>query len=166
MIVSKITKGFLIGLCTLLLAGCGTEHNVDTNKQGSKPNTPTGENSKRSEDLGTNDANVLLDSAAMQGSVTDFTNSGCTVSQVISADGGQSAKIAAPGSENADTTVTVQYQENCIFQLAFINSTTGKAELRNAAISDIKKQTNLIIYGDFENTHTITAAKVIIARYE
>ena len=47
-----------------------------------------------------------------------------------------------------------------------INITTGKATISDASVSDIKKQTSLLIYGDFEDTHNLTATKIVIVRYE
>jgi len=68
--------------------------------------------------------------------------------------------------KNDETNVTISYKADCIFQKASINTTTGKASISDASVSDIKKQTSLLIYGDFEDTHRLTAEKVIIVYYE
>ena len=44
--------------------------------------------------------------------------------------------------------------------------TTGKAAVSEAAISDIKKKTSLVLYGNFDDTENFTASKVVIAQYE
>lgn len=163
---SKITRGILICLCALTLTGCSAKNTRDRSSQGDTPDTPAAQSSTVSDDTESTDANELIDSAAMQGSVIDFSSNGCSVSQVTSEDGGKSSKISAPGSENADTTVNIKYQTNCTFQRAVINRTTENAAISAASVSDIKKQTSLIIYGDFEDTHNLTAAKVIVVRYE
>lgn len=165
----KIAREILLGLCVLALTGCGAGNIVDkstTENTNSSESPVITENNEQSGDTASNDANNLIDSSTMQGSVISFSDIGCSVSQAISEDDGQSAKVAAPGSENADTTVNIQYQTNCVFQTAIINRTTEIATISDASISDIKKQTSLIIYGDFEGTHDLTATKVIIARYE
>ena len=57
-------------------------------------------------------------------------------------------------------------EPDCIFQTAVMDLTTGTANISKAAVSDIKKQTSLLIYGSSEDTHNFSASKVIIVRYE
>lgn len=163
----NLMKSLLIGLCIFTLAGCQTNGNLNHDNPNNS-NTPVTENQGNSSGKNTerDEADGLIDSAALMGSVIDFSDNGCSVSQVTSDDGGKSAKVAAPGSENADTTVHIKYESDCIFQLATISIATGKAMITNASIDDIKKQTSLIIYGDFSDTHNISATKVLIARYQ
>lgn len=164
---TNLIKGLLIGLCVFTLVGCKTNGSSD-NDNLKNSNTPVTENQSNSsgKNNGGTEADDLIDSATLMGSVIDFSDKGCSVSQVTSEDGGKSAKVAAPGSENADTTVHIKYESDCIFQIATISITTGKATITNASILDIKKQTSLIIYGDFDNTHNLSATKVLLARYQ
>ncbi len=108
------------------------------------------------------DADSLYASAAMTGSVVDFSDDSCTVSAAVTEDDGKTGVIAAPGYENEDTNVVVTYQEGCVVQIATIYTSTGIAELEQASVSDIKKQASVIIYGSFEDTHHVTATKIII----
>ncbi len=108
------------------------------------------------------DADSLYASAAMTGSVVDFSDGGCTVSAAITEDDGKTGVVAAPGYESEDTNVVVTYQEGCVVQIATIYTSTGIAELEQASVADIKKQASVIIYGSFEDTHHVTATKVII----
>lgn len=107
----------------------------------------------------------LIRSSDLQGSVTEFSDSGCIVSPVTK-EGENTAVVASPGNESEETNVNISYKSGCIFQIAIIDLTTGKAEICEASVSDIKKQTSLLIYGDFEDPHNLAAAKIIIVRYE
>lgn len=108
------------------------------------------------------DADSLYESANLTGSVVDFLNSSCTVSPSVTEDDGKTGVIAAPGYENEDMNVTVTYEEECLVQIATIHTSTGVAELKQASVSDIKKQASIIIYGSFEDTHHISATRIII----
>ena len=108
------------------------------------------------------DAESLYASATMRGSVVDFSDESCTVSAAVTEDDGKTGVIAAPGYESEDTNVVVTYQEGCVVQIATIYTSTGTAELEQASVADIKKQSSVIIYGSFEDTHHVTATKVII----
>ena len=108
------------------------------------------------------DADSLYASAVITGSVVDFSDGGCTVSAAVTEDDGKTGVVAAPGYESEDTNVVVTYQEGCVVQIATIYTSTGTAELEQASVADIKKQSSVIIYGSFEDTHHVTATKVII----
>lgn len=108
------------------------------------------------------DAESLYAAAVITGSVVEFTDDSCTISPVVKEDGGNTGVIAAPGHESEDTNVVVTYEEGCVVQIATIYTSTGEAELEQANISDIKKQASVIIYGSFEDTHHISANKIII----
>ena len=43
---------------------------------------------------------------------------------------------------------------------------TGKATVNEAAKTDIKKKTSLLLYGNFDDTENFTATKVMIVQYE
>ena len=108
------------------------------------------------------DADSLYSSAAITGSVVEFSDGSCTVSAATTEDDGKTGVVAAPGYESEDTNVVVTYQEGCVVQIATIYTSTGTAELEQASVADIKKQSSVIIYGSFEDTHHVTATKVII----
>lgn len=108
------------------------------------------------------DADNLYSSAAMAGSVVEFSDGSCTVSPAVTEDDGKTGVVAAPGYESEDTNVVVTYQEDCVVQIATIYTSTGIAELEQASVADIKKQSSVIIYGSFEDTQHVTATKIII----
>lgn len=146
--LTKFVRGILMGICVLALSGCSVSQNGNVKN--------TGNNT---------DGDELIRSSALQGSVAAFSDSGCTVSPVTN-EGENTAVVAAPGNENDETNVTISYKTDCIFQKANINITTGKANISDASVLDIKKQTSLLIYGDFEDTHHLAATKIIIVHYE
>ena len=171
----KFMRGILIGMCVPALYGCGvsegggsqnTDYNAanDNTVNDSKENdTPNAADHAGTSD--NTDGENLIRSSALQGSVVEFSDSGCIVAPVTNEDE-NTAAVAAPGNENEETNVNISYKTDCIFQKADINITTGKAGINDASISDIKKQTSLLIYGDFEDTHHLTAEKIVIVRYE
>lgn len=175
---TKLMKGILTGICVVIMAGCGVSENRNTDSHAANVSEPRNSDnsldaSKDHDDpqaddgAGTSDhtdGNSLISSSTLQGSVIDFSDSGCTVSPVTSDE--NTAVVAAPGNESEETNVSISYKTDCIFQTATINITTGKASISDASVSDIKKQTSLLIYGDLEDTHNLTATKIIIVRYE
>ena len=171
----KFMRGILIGMCVLALSGCGvlkggSSENTDNNATNDNTVNDSKDNdtSNVADNVGTSDntdGESLIRSSALQGSVVEFFDSGCTVTPVTNEDE-NTAVVAASGNENDETNVNISYKTDCIFQKANINITTGKASISDASISDIKKQTSLLIYGDFEDTHNLTATKIIIVRYE
>lgn len=161
---SNMLKGVLVFLCTLALTGCGAGNGDTTGgTQGSPVNasTETGNGAQTGESKG--NAEELLNACSLIGSVIEFTDSGCTINPTI--DDGQTAKSAAAGHEDIADQVNVQYQEDCVFQTAVVDVASGNAELGAASLSDIKKSTKLVIYGDFTDFHNLMADRVIIWRY-
>ncbi len=162
---SNMLKGVLVFLCTLALTGCGAGNGGNTadKAQGNPVNASAEKgNSSEAGNQGGN-ANELLNACSLNGSVIDFADSGCTITP--KEDKGETAKIAAAGHEDVGDTVNVQYQEDCVFQTAVVDVASGNAELGGASRSDIKKSTTLVIYGDFTDSHNLTADRVIIWRY-
>ena len=136
---------------------------LDERETNSVDNSTENQNNATVGDTGDKvDADSLYGSAAITGSVVDFSDSSCTVSPAVTEDDGKTGVIAAPGYESEDTNVTVTYDEDCVVQIATIHTSTGVAELKQSSVSDIKKQSSVIIYGNFEDTYHISATKIII----
>ena len=189
----KMWRGFVIGLCLSVLAGCGTGANektgdedmhaaeyqsgiwddegthADENSLPDGNKTDKADASQETQDPtaadGKVDAGSLYASAAMKGSVVDFSDNSCTVSAAVSEDDGKTGVIAAPGCESEETNVVITYQEDCVVQIATIDTSTGMAELEQASVSDIKKQASVLIYGSFEDAHHVSATKIIIYHF-
>ena len=143
----------------------------DTSNGNNSKDTPDGDNPKNTPDgndsnaVGSMDGDELITASDLQGSVTEFSDNGCTINSVTSDNDGE-AVIAADGYEDEGAKVTIKYGDNCIFQRAVMSIATGKATVSEAAKADIKKKTSLLLYGNFDDTENFTAAKVVIVQYE
>ncbi len=143
----------------------------NTPDENNPKNTPDENNSKNTSDgnnsnaVGSMDADEMIAASDLQGSVTEFSDNGCTINPVTSDNNGE-AVIAADGYEDEGAKVTIKYVDNCIFQRAVMSIATGKATVSEAAKAEIKKKTSLLLYGNFDDTKNFTATKVIITQYE
>lgn len=155
----------MIFICTLWLIGCGSKESQDkgTNNADEQQTTNNAFDLPVADD---SDANYMFDASDIMGSVTEFYKDGCVITPTISEEGGQSARISSSEDGDPDTNVTIQYQDNCIFQIIKVNRTNGKATYFDATLSDIKKQTKIVAYGDFQGAHKLIATKVLITQYE
>lgn len=190
----KIMRMLIVGASIFALVGCGTSNDTGTNRErktkdtyienditnpgrkdasdendskdtsnGNNPkNTPDGNDSNA---VGSMDGDELITASDLQGSVTEFSDNGCTINPATSDNNGE-AVIAADGYEDEGAKVTIKYGDNCIFQRAVMSIATGKATVSEAAKADIKKKTSLLLYGNFDDTENFTAAKVMIVQYE
>lgn len=163
----KVTTMTLTFICALLLAGCGSSgsgqaaHN-EPSSYSQNENQSDGENANASDDTSTN-LDTLLETASLRGSVADFQDGSFQV--VPDQDDGQMIIAAADGMESGMESTTVSYGEDCTFQIANIDSSTGAVELEAATASDVKKSTTVYVYGETQDDGVIHAAKVLITRY-
>lgn len=168
---TKIAVATLALICTLSLAACGNTHTGQMNGK-EPPSYGQSENQVGKENPGTSDRNNqdstnlndLLETSLLKGGVADFQNGSFQV--VPDQDDGQTAIAAAPGMESNVESTTVSYGEDCIFQIAHIDSSTGRVELEEASASNIKKSTSVYVYGETQDNREIHATKVLIARFE
>ncbi len=128
-------------------------------------NTPDGNDSNA---VGSMDGDELIIASDLQGSVTEFSDNGCTITPTTSSNDGKAkiAEEAADGFEDEAEKINIKYGDNCIFQRAVMSIATGKATVSEAAKAEIKKKTSLLLYGNFDDTKNFTATKVIITQYE
>lgn len=179
----RLLLAMTVMLCVSALAGCSKGSKEDG---GSKENGNTGykkipitedaDNNNGTKDADSNngsipdssDADSLISHSEIQGHVLEFSDTGCVISpqKTEEVDGGEVAREAAFGYENEKDNVHVHYSADCQFQFAKISISTGKIALSDADISNIKKQTGLIIYGEQSDDHNIEATKVFLVRYE
>ena len=158
----KIMRMLIVGASIFALAGCGTSNDTGTNREKETPNayienditnpdqkdasdkndsnnTPDGNDSNA---VGSMDGDELITASDLQGSVTEFSDNGCTINPATSDNNGE-AVIAADGYEDEGAKVTIKYGDNCIFQRAVMSIGTGNATVSEAAKADIKKKTSL-----------------------
>ena len=169
----KFTKAILILTCAASLAGCGsarTDAGADASSYSQNPDGDQSADTADASDVSdiSNDAQELLDSAVLIGSVTDFQVGSFQVMADRTKDNGQTAVSAAPSmeSESSMESTTVSYGEDCTFQIADIDSSTGTVDLEDAASSDVKKSTSVAVYGETQENGEIHAEKVLITRFQ
>ena len=160
----KFTKAILILACAASLAGCGNfrkETGADAPSYSQNPDDGQSTNTST-------EAQTLLDSAVLVGSVTDFQEGSFQAMANQTKDNGQTAVNAAPGmeSESGMESTTVSYGEDCVFQIANIDTSTQAVDLEDAASSDVKKSTEVAVYGETQENGEIHATKVLITRYQ
>ncbi len=160
----KFTKAILILVCTASLAGCGNiQKDTGTDAPSYSQNPEGGQSTNTS-----TEAQSLLDSAVLIGSVTDFQEGSFQVMADRTEDNGQTAVGVAPGmeSESGMESTTVSYGEDCVFQIANIDINTQAVNLKDASSSDVKKSTSVAVYGETQENGEIHAAKVLITRFQ
>lgn len=168
-------KNFLLLVTMVLLllftcVGCGQQaqkDNSSTVPPMQAENTDEQEKDDESAGIGTNenpsDGDKLFEISNLNGTVTEFSDDGCKISPTIE-NGDNEAYQAAPGFE--DTIVSVSYNSDCIFQIAHIDFKTAAATYESATVEDVKKQTSLIICGEYDENDVLHASRVFIHKIE
>lgn len=181
----KLMRMLIVGVNIFALAGCGTSNETgtkeeretkdtyienditnpdkkDASDENDSKDTSDGNNSNA---VGSMDADKMIAASDLQGSVTGFSDNGCTITPATSSNDGE-AVIAADGYEDEAEKINIKYGDNCIFQRAVMSIATGKTTVSEAAKADIKKKTSLLLYGNFDDTKNFTATKAVIVQYE
>lgn len=163
----KFTKAILILACAASLGGCGNIRKETGADAPSYSQNPDGDQSADTSNA-SNDAQELLDSAVLVDSVAEFQEGSFQVMANQTKDNGQTAVGAAPGmeSESGMESTTVSYEEDCVFQIANIDTSTQAVNLENASSSDVKKSTEVAVYGEKQENGEIHATKVLITRFQ
>ncbi len=159
---TNISKFVAVGLCICTLTGCG----ASPNEKPDTPNPIVNSNTNEENANGSNKGNDILESADLIGSVLEFRDNGCSVSQAKDIEGGAGVKMEAAGLENKDNAVSVTYNPNCEFVIATVSAQSGVRNVIKGSISDVKKQSNVYLYGEFADANHFKATKVVIARWE
>lgn len=142
----------------------GMNGNTDGNTNGyTKGDTDGNTNGNTNGDT---DGNALVDAALLKGDVTAFQDGSFQVTPVQEKDGGQTGVIAAPGMEEEGESRQVSYGKDCAFWIAKISLETGKASLETASASDVKKNTEVAVYGETGDNGEVHASKILILRYQ
>lgn len=116
--------------------------------------------SEETEKVNPANGDELFESSNLNGAVVEITNNGCKITPTYTQD--DVAYEAAPGYENQEELITVAYDEDCTFQAAYINLQTNAVTYDAAAISDVKEQTSLVIYGEYDSDSILHASVVFI----
>ena len=113
---------------------------------------------------------IFYDGANLKGRVVDFSDTGCTITpdtMIINEDGSMEGGIAAPGYESEETNIYITYAEDVVFQVIYF-SMGAQAEIsrEDADKSNIKKETDVNIFGTCQDEKHWTADKVVITRWK
>lgn len=164
-------KIFLILITLFLLmscVGCGTQTQQEDmpTESSAQANSELPDEDRPSDAPNANPQNgdELFEICNLNGTVTEFFDNGCKVIPIINE--GNVAYQAAPGYEDQQEQITVSYVEGCTFQIAYANLQTGKITCDDANMDDIKKQTELVICGEYDSDNTLLANRVFIYRVE
>ena len=147
---TNISKFVAVGLCICALTGCGAS--PDEKPDTSNPIVNSNTNEENANGSSENKGNDILDSANLIGSVLEFTDNGCLVNQAKDIEGGAGIKIEAPGMEKKENAVSVTYNPDCEFVIATVNAQSGVRNVTTGSISDVKKQSEVYLYGEFSDT--------------
>lgn len=160
-------------LAAMLLAatcvGCGNQpHNDDIllDHQEQDTNLPsvkvpeTNPSVENVENPATGDG--LFEISKANGTVVEFSDTGCKITPTHY--DGNVAYEAAPGYEDQDESISVLYSQDCVFQIAYVNIQTGEVTYENATLGDVKKQTRIVICGEYDDSNVIHATHVFVYR--
>lgn len=163
----------ILFLAAMLLAatcvGCGNQpHNDDIllDHQEQDTNLPsvkvpeTNPSVKNVENPATGDG--LFEISKANGTVVEFSDTGCKITPTHY--DGNVAYEAAPGYEDQDESISVLYSQDCVFQIAYVNIQTGEVTYENATLGDVKKQTRIVICGEYDDSNVIHATHVFVYR--
>ena len=109
------------------------------------------------------DSAQLYAAAALHGGVVAITDTGCTITPTTLTED-TAVQKSNPAADDPDN-VTVIYQETCTYHLAIIDIETGAVELQAVEKEEIKKGTQLILSGEFDEAGVLFADAVYLSRY-
>lgn len=111
----------------------------------------------------------FYDGADLEGSVVKFTDNSCFISpsKVEKVGEGETLETAAPGSEDLSQLVEITYGENCQFQIITLDmAKQTEASREDTAKEEIKKGTEILVFGSSQDANHWTAEKVAIMRWQ
>lgn len=109
------------------------------------------------------DDSEVLANADLRGAVLEFSDTGCNISIGTQTDDAE--MIPAPGAVVEEMNqVKIVYGENTYFQIS--HSTMTGITLEDCRKEEVKKQSMLYLYGDYQEDGTFLAKRVIIDRFE
>ncbi|WP_058303843.1 hypothetical protein [Gorillibacterium timonense] len=137
--------------------------NEETNGNGQNVgSTLNKNNSGNKTDREPENGDELLANSTRIGTVIEFSDHGSTIAPTVYE--GDIAYEAAPGYEDKQNQVTVAYDEDCTFLIAYVNVQTKAVTYDAASESDIKKQTHLVIRGEYDSNKVLHASDIFIYR--
>ena len=161
-------KKICIVLClgcigTVSVVGCSNK-NFDSKVTGDNQTTNENESSSNADDKENSaDDSEVLANADLRGAVLEFSDTGCNISIGTQTDDAE--MVPAPGAVVEEMNqVKIVYGENTYFQIS--HSTMTGITLEDCRKEEVKKQSMLYLYGDYQEDGTFLAKRVIIDRFE
>lgn len=128
-----------------------------------KPGTvPTAPPTQATQPGNPSSGDELFTISKLNGTVSDFTETGCTVAPTH--EEGNVAAMPAPGYEDNWEQVSVVYDSGCTFQYAYSNPQIGEVRYEAATTGDVKKQTTVIVCGEYDSDNVLHANRVFLYR--
>lgn len=127
---------------------------------------PENQKSNTNKEQGAEEFDVQAD---LEGSVYEFTKAGFSLSPAESYEDGEGLVMeqAAPGAEDTSNLVTITYADSCTFQIVVMDAASLKQVSREDTTSEsIKKQTQVRVYGNCQDTTHWTADRIVIVRWQ
>lgn len=151
----KLMVLLLTGICAVsMLSGCSSNQGKD--------NPPT----TLQQQSGAEMNEAVYEGSVLSGTVTDYAEGGFSVLAIqeeTADDGGAIAIMPAPGSGKDDNAAKVVYDKDCEFQIVKIDGSQKKApEYQEASAGDVKKLTEVIVFGEKLLSGEVQADKVLI----
>ena len=192
---TKFATGMAVLLCVISLAGCGGDTGAQSpsdtapeqtappsapaetgqdipdtaDPETDVPNTTTPEQESSADGSAatdaTEDADALLESADLSGNVVTVSDGGFVLSPQTESEDGTVTMAVADAAETDSSNVSVVYQENCRFQTARIDTSTGTASCTDASAGDLKSQSSVIVFGEYQESGEFLAERVVVTVY-
>lgn len=113
---------------------------------------------------------MFYDGADLQGNVVEFSDSGCKLMPdkvVKDGKGGMGQISAVPGKEKKEDLVTVTYAENVTFWVITMDI-EGQTEISREETEKetLKKQSEILVYGECQDEKHWVAQKIALMRWE
>lgn len=104
-----------------------------------------------------------IDNADLFGSVIDFSETGCTLGKGDISE--EQQRISAEGAAaNSEDQISVIYGDDTTFQVAV--TTMTDITLEAGSKEDVKKSSNIYVYGTKQEDGTFLATRVLIERFQ
>lgn len=183
---AKFATGMAVLLCMISLTGCGGDTGAQTppdtapaetgqdipdtaDPETDVPNTTMPEQESSADGSATTDAtedaDALLESADLSGNVVTVSDDGFVLSPQTESEDGTVTMAVADTAETDSSNVSVVYQENCQFQTARIDTGTGTASCTDASAGDLKSQSSVIVFGEYQESGEFLAERVVVTVY-
>lgn len=148
--------------CTNKTIGSPKRQNKEMTNEEQKQN----EKQKQNEEQKQKD---FMDNADLEGHVVEFSESEFQMSPVKTLkdeSGGTTAIGAEPGKENPDELITITYAKDVTFEILTMDMETLTEVSREKTDKEtLKKQSNVLVFGDCQDEKHWIAKKVILVRW-